>query len=42
MNECDYTSKEYAHALANAGADVIIGHNTVIQKLKIISERLFL
>ena len=26
--------KEYAHALANAGADVIIGHNTVIQKVE--------
>lgn len=35
-NERNVTTrqKEYAHALANAGADVIIGHNTVIQKVE--------
>ena len=26
--------KEYAHALVKSGADVIIGHNSVVQKLK--------
>ncbi|MBN4863150.1 CapA family protein, partial [Staphylococcus sp. EG-SA-32] len=35
-NERNVTTrqKEYEHALANAGADVIIGHNTVIQKVE--------
>ena len=26
--------KAYAHALVDAGADVIIGHNTVIQSIE--------
>ena len=34
--------REYAHALSKAGADVIIGHNSVIQKLKNIKTHLFL
>ena len=26
--------KEYGHALADAGADVVLGHNTVVQKIE--------
>lgn len=35
-NERNVTTrqKEYAHALADAGADVIIGHNSVVQKVE--------
>ena len=34
--------KQYAHALSDAGADVIVGHNTVVQEIEQYKTQVFL